>query len=149
MKIAMRTEGHAKLDDILFRVFEGGASPRPLMKAIGAALVASTTDRFDREVDPDEESWEPLKPATEKRKGHKRILQDTEDLAGSVDSQVDDDGVQVGTNKEYMVYHQDTEETEDMERKIIPERGVFGISDEDREDIEDLADRFMKKLLKV
>ncbi len=149
MKIAVRTEGHAKLEDALVRVLKGGASPRPLMKAIEQALIASTTDRFDREVDPDEEPWEPLQPATKKRKGHDRILQDTEDLAGSIDSQRDDNSVEVGTNKEYMVYHQDTEETEDMERESIPERAVFGISDEDREDIEDLADRFMKKLLKV
>jgi phage virion morphogenesis protein len=85
---------------------------RPAEEAIGAYLVTSTQRRFERETGPDGTKWPRLSARTAnrriggRRRGSDNILRVTRRLEQSVFSDVDQDGIHVGTNVVYAAIHQ-------------------------------------------
>lgn len=76
---------------------------RGLFDAIGAALVVSTQDRFERETGPDGEKW----PASLRaRTTGGKTLTDKGMLVGSLTHNATDAMVEIGTNLIYAAIHQ-------------------------------------------
>jgi len=93
------------------------ADLRPFLNAVGDRLIGSSGDNFRNQSGPDGRSWTPLAPATIKarqRKGQTpiTILRSNSKgrigsaLAGSINKEVGDDEVRVGSPVEYAAIHQ-------------------------------------------
>lgn len=100
-------EARANLNALLERM----SNPRPFYLAVGNLLVGSVGENFRRETGPDGTPWAPLSAATIKarqRRGKSAIaiLRETGVLAGSIASEVADDGVRVGAVPAYAAIHQ-------------------------------------------
>jgi phage virion morphogenesis protein len=84
------------------------ADTRPVMRAIGTGLVASTQDRFDAGHDPDGAPWKALNPVYASGKRGPGILREKGmrgGLQGSITYRAGTSDVQVGTNKVYGAIH--------------------------------------------
>ncbi len=79
---------------------------RPVMAAIGTALVASTHMRFVTQTDPDGQAWQALNAEYASGKRNSRILTETGRLRDSINSRPGNDHVLVGTNVIYAAPHQ-------------------------------------------
>lgn len=92
------------------------ANPRPALESIGAAVVADTDLAFRGQSDPWGQPWTPLSAVTQARRrqgpgtGSNQILRDSGMLANSINYQVSDDavivGTLVGTGRQYAAVHQ-------------------------------------------
>lgn len=78
-------------------------SKRPLMRRVAAVLADAVEENFAQQGRP---QWLGLAPATKKRRGDGKILQDSGRLASSIVSQADGDSAVVGTNVRYAAIHQ-------------------------------------------
>ncbi len=81
----------------------------PLMRIIGAGLVKTTQDRFERGRDPEGHLWAPLLPAYAAIKRGPGILREARmrgGLMGSVTFEAARSSVRVGSNKVYAAIHQ-------------------------------------------
>lgn len=97
-----------QLDDALVRdslagLLRAGANLHPAMDEIGAALVASTQQRFERGAGPDGNPWPRSLRAT--IEGGKTLV-DSSRLLQSITHEASADGVTVGTNTIYAGTHQ-------------------------------------------
>ena len=124
------------------------ANPRGLYAQIGAALVASTQNRFLAGQAPDGSPW----PASIRAlaEGGKTLI-DTGRLMGSITYEASDDGVAVGTNVQHAATHQFGETIRPVsatrlvfqigDRTIfatkvtIPARPFLGLDEDDKRDI--------------
>lgn len=101
-------------DDADMRKVLSGLSTRarnfyPALDQVGAMLMTSVSQRFEKEVDPDGRPWTPLAPATVKRKkkaGREGMLVWSRRLRDSITREASFDSVTVGTNVPYAVAHQ-------------------------------------------
>lgn len=121
---------------ILFRL-RGFSAP---MREIGEALLLSTDERFEKEVDPMGVPWEDISPRTRARKRAKgridKILQDTGTGRASINYQANRFSVSVGTPLAYMTYHQ-------LGQGQV-KREFIGLSDEDRAEIEQIMGDYLR-----
>ncbi|UXC35151.1 phage virion morphogenesis protein [Cupriavidus gilardii] len=78
-------------------------SKRPLMRAIAGILADAVEENFEQQGRP---QWLGLAPATKKRRGDGKILQDSGRLASSIVARADADSAVVGTNVRYAAIHQ-------------------------------------------
>lgn len=110
------------------------------MREIGEALILSTDQRFEDEVDPMGVPWEDISPRTRARKRAKgridKILQDTGTGRASINYQANRFSVSVGTPLAYMTYHQNGQGQ--VKREFI------GLSDEDRAEIEQIMEDYLR-----
>lgn len=122
--------------------------PRPLYDEMGAMLVVSTQDRFEREEDPDGNPW----PASIRVlvEGGK-TLSDTRRLVNSMTHEASDEGVAVGTNVIYAAIHQtggtiSAKTSRGLRFRVagewatkhsveIPQRAFLGLDADDEEEI--------------
>lgn len=122
----------------------------PAMRKVAGILADATERAFEMEQDPvTGASWAPLKPSTVKRrKGDAHpILQQSGQLAASVQSTSGRDFAQAGTNKEYAATHQfgarkgkfgATRRGVPIPWGDIPARPFLGIGERDKEAIIDV-----------
>lgn len=118
---------------------------QPALKTIGETLVNSTRERWDQQIDPDGKDWQPLKPATLKRKAKKKkplkILLQDDQLRFTISPQVEENTLIIGSPQKYAATHQ-------LGRKIgkgtIPARPFLGISKQDEADILDDIEQQLK-----
>lgn len=80
-----------------------GKNTEPLMDEIGSILVASTIDRFEREIDPDGRPW---KPSARAKQEHGKTLTDSARLRTSITHRPVRHKVDVGSNVAYAAIHQ-------------------------------------------
>jgi phage virion morphogenesis protein len=130
--------------------------PAPLFDLIGAMLVTSTEDRFERETDPEGNPWPPsIRALTTGGK----TLTDTAYLRNSLEHVASDDGVEVGTNVPYAAIHQVggtirpvtarklvfeiAGRTVFADEVTIPKRAFLGLDDADEAAIADLAEDYV------
>ena len=106
-------EAQDMLADILRRMDR----KRPFYKSVGERLMSSTKDRFREETDPDGARWKPLARATIKARVSKKQIPLTilrsntrrkkgSSLAGSINVQMSEDEVRIGSPLEYAAIHQ-------------------------------------------
>lgn len=117
---------------------------RPVMRGIATELEARVEARFERQVDPNGRPWEPLAPATLKKKRRKTaILYDEGDMQGSLTSAAGADWAQVGFGQHYATFHEWG--TRHMPRRGLlladPARGSLGAGD--RESVLELLSEFL------
>lgn len=111
----------------------------PAMRVIGEILVASTDERFEKEIDPDGNPWTPLSPYTlflKKQEGRiNKILQRTGLMRSRTNYQAYPDRVVVRNNDEKAAKHQ---------LGIgVKQRRFLGISAEDRQEILDTISDYL------
>lgn len=123
-----------------------GGDLTPLMDAVGFFLENSTRERFETKRDPEGISWEQLKPATVARKQHKNgsirggILVDHGDLRKSITYHASTQSVAVGTDRQYGQYHQ-------TGTVHLPARRFLGLSEADKDGINDIIHQFLEDAL--
>ncbi|HAE45847.1 MAG: phage virion morphogenesis protein [Tistrella sp.] len=145
----------------------GLTHPADLIANLGAALVASTKDRFLTETAPDGSAWEALNPLYAKGKKGPGILREGGAMGGLMSTivwQADGDRrLEVGTNRIYAAAHQfgaiivpktAAQLVFEMAGRlfaadivVIPARPYLGLSQEDAEDMLDLAADYVQGLL--
>lgn len=111
----------------------------PVFKNIGEYMVLATTERFDKEVDPQGSSWHPLTTATIERKRRKgkilKILQQDGDLRRTIVYQASADQVEIGTNRIYGAIHQFGGQAGRGRSVTIPARPFLGVSEAEQSEI--------------
>lgn len=94
-----------QLDAIFNRLLTRLGDTDSVLKQIGADLVASTDERYKKQVAPDGKAWPPLSPRTiavKRAKGYRsEILRRTDLLRQSIAAEVEGDTVRVGTSVRY------------------------------------------------
>lgn len=88
-----------------------------LLEDIGEGMLLTTEARFEAERDPDGQPWEPLKPATRKRKRNPRILTESARLRGRIVREIRGGKLYIGTNLKYAPIHQFGGKIEKPERQ--------------------------------
>lgn len=117
-----------------------------LFEAIGESLVSSTLARFKASAGPDGKPWTPLKRRPRPKRasgggGGSKPLIDTGALRRSIHTQLGTDSVAIGTDLVYAATHQ----YGDPKRKVSA-RPFLGLSDEDREEIQDVTAGYFARL---
>lgn len=155
-KLAVALEGRDEALAKLREAADRAERPQLMYDAIGAMLVTSTQDRFERETDPAGTLW-PKSIRVQLEGG--KTLTDTAFLRNSVTFEADDGGLAVGTNAAYAATHQfgatirpKTAEALAFEiggitvfaQKVeIPQRAFLGLDDADEEAIVEIAGDFL------
>lgn len=110
----------------------------PALEEIGAANLAETEQRFEKQRDPEGKTWPGYSPNTTFAKGRTRprMLRDRGDLYDSLTYQVlSGRSVGVGTNKRYARIHQLGGKAGRGRKVTIPARPYLGLSNEGAEEI--------------
>lgn len=113
----------------------------PLMDDIGAMLVASTQDRFEKGVDPEGKPWK-VSQRVAKAQGKAQTLIDSALLMSSIHHTPGNDNVEVGTNLIYAAIHQNGGQAGRGKAVTIPARPFLGLSTEDKTEIGHIVDDF-------
>ncbi len=138
----------------LSRICEVVSDLTPLMDRIGASMVASTQDRFERGIAPDGTNWIPsASPQPLLKEGH---LQD------SITHNPTSDHVDVGSDMIYAAVHQLGAVIKAKNAKLcfqagkgmvivekveIPARQYLGLSDDDEKSILFITEQFLNEAL--
>lgn len=114
----------------------------PALKTIGETLVNSTRERWDQQIDPAGNAWQPLKPSTLQRKAKKKkplkILLQDDQLRFTINPQVSDSTLIVGSPQKYAAIHQLGGPAGRKSKQFqMPARPFLGISKQDEADILD------------
>lgn len=121
----------------LAEMLRRGQNLEPVFADIGEYLDLAHRERFDREIDPQGDAWEPLAEKTIERKRKKGrdggILVETGDLRDLLRYQISDDALEFGTDRIYGA----TQQFGDEDRGI-PAREWLGFSREDMKEISDI-----------
>ena len=118
----------------------------PPLAEIGARLVASTIDRFERERDPDGTPWLPSQRALAE---HGQTLTDTGRLKASIAYLVlDREELLVGTNVTYAAIHQFGGQAGRAKKTTLPARPYLGIDSADGRAITRIVSRAIERALR-
>ncbi|MCX7061380.1 MAG: phage virion morphogenesis protein [Gammaproteobacteria bacterium] len=139
--------GLQTFDQAVTRIEQLLRYPEPLLTDIGEALLLSVDERFERREDPDGIPWEPVSDKYAGRKSAGKatkrsgavtdpgnILELTRDLRRLTRYQVDGETLLIGSDRVYAATHQFGDP-----KRGIPARPVYGLSDDDREEIGQLV----------
>lgn len=135
---------------------------RPVMAAIGSALVGSTQRRFASQTDPDGNHWLANRTGYGATKRNVRILTESGRLRSSINSRPSQNEVRIGTNVVYAAIHQfggtiSAKGGGFLSFRIggqfvkvrsvkIEARPYLGISTDDREEVKDIVFGFIDRL---
>lgn len=135
---------------------------RPVMAAIGSALVGSTQRRFASQTDPDGNHWLANSTGYGATKRNVRILTESGRLRSSINSRPSQNEVRIGTNVVYAAIHQfggtiSAKGGGFLSFRIggqfvkvrsvkIEARPYLGISTDDREEVKDIVFGFIDRL---
>lgn len=141
--------------EVLNRLLAKGRDMTPLMRDIGERLLNTTRKRFEDEEVPDGTPWAPLTEATKKRKRRNvdTVLTESGAFRGhGLRFQARRDQVEIGSPLIYPGTHQfgaargafgSTSGGEPIPWGDIPAREVFGVSDDDEDEIRALVNRYI------
>lgn len=148
MTVAIRVEGLERVQRKLRTLL--GINFGELLDVVGSEIESQTDERFETKVDPDGKLWgewsrtyaasehgdtghKPHPGALRSSQGH-TILQLSDDLRSSIQSVRSGNTLEVGSNMEYAGAMQAT-------------RAFLGISDDNKDDLEDLIADFLARRL--
>lgn len=115
------------------------ANLREPLAEIGAMLLTSTQDRFEKEQGPDGSPWAPLVAPV-----GRPILRDTVRLFQSLTYAVGRNQVEVGSNVVYARIHQLGGQTGRGHAAEIPARPYLGMSDDDEREALEIVNDYLK-----
>lgn len=160
VSIDIELTGLPAIERAMGRLLRRAADLTPLMEDIGAALEASTRDRFERGLDPDGMPWPPSLRAIEE---HGQTLVDTARLRDSITYETGRTQVEVGTNVRYAPTHQFGAEIRAQRgpylhfqiggrwvrtpRVRIPARPFLGVSRADEDEIGELVNDHLQRAI--
>lgn len=145
--------------EMLGRMRENLQNLRPALLEIGEHLQGSVEERFRTETDPEGNPWEPLSDFTKANKRGDQILTESggSGLRGSIHYRAGRDFLEQGTNKIYGAIHQlgGTIKARGgalaigrpdgafalVKQVTIPARPYLGLSDDDRQVIDEILQR--------
>lgn len=142
MAAAAITVDLSGLDTLRERVAAlASADLHDLLDAIGTELVDVTVERFTTKTAPNGAPWRPWSPryARTRHAGHSLLVSDSH-LIRSIQQLVSGGTVAVGSNLVYAAAHQ-------FGTPRIPARPYLGLSEDDRQRIEDIAVQFLDDVL--
>ena len=127
-----------EVEEALLELASRTENLRPLMKNIAGILASSTEENFKNEGRP--EKWTDLADITKKKrekikKWPGQILQVEGQLAGSVNTQYDNESAVIGSNKEYAAIHQLGGQAGRNKKVSIPARPYLKLTDDDFDEI--------------
>lgn len=134
----------------LERLARATADMRPALLAIGEDLVKSTKKRFETSTAPDGSHWAANSAVTLKRKkGGKPLIGKTRLLAQQIYSNVDGNGLQVGSIMEYAAMQQFGGKKSKFPHLWgdIPARPFLGISDADEQKIVSVVNDYLRRVV--
>ncbi|WP_337840506.1 phage virion morphogenesis protein [Rheinheimera sp.] len=107
VSIAAQLSGLDAVVDTLNKLIANSQNLYPAHAQMGEYLLESHQSRFQLELSPDGEPWEPLAPETLARKeGEDRILQQSGTLRDTLSYEATPDELLFGSNLEYAATHQ-------------------------------------------
>ena len=145
MKINIKAEGVNRLKQKLQSQANNLLNLQPLWQLVGMYVQKQTIkERFYKEQAPDGTKWKPLSPARIKQRmkrhksGNMKILQDTGELRRSVQYEVGQTYVRIGSNLIYARTHQ-------FGRGKIPARPFLGVTPNEQQHINDMFRAYLKR----
>lgn len=115
-----------------------------LLDQLGDLMLAQNRRRLDTEKEsPDGEAWESLSPEYAARKGGGELLEESGQLLDSLQAQSGSDGVSLGSDLLYAAVHLHGDDA-----RGIPARPYLGFSDDDLEDLGELAESFLRGMFR-
>lgn len=145
MKINIKASGISQLKQKLKAQAEKLSNLQPFWQVVGMYVQKQTIkERFDKEQSPDGTKWKPLSPARIKQRmkrhktGNMKILQDVGELRRSVKYEAGQTYVRIGSNLKYARTHQ-------FGRGNIPARPFLGVTQLEREHINDMFRAYLKR----
>ena len=158
------TVTQAELRQALGAIADFARDPTPAWKVIGQDLVTSTQERMRAETGPDGTRWPDLKPDYAATKRGAGMLVESGRLIGSLTRQTSGSQLLVGTNALYGAIHQFGGVIRPKSgaalrfrigrrwvfaRKVtMPARPFLGISAQDRDDMLDTMEHFMRRAMR-
>lgn len=127
---------------VLTKLINNGQQLEPAFQDIGEYLLESHQARFDLEIAPDGELWEPLAPRTLAKKKRDTILREEGILRNTLAWQPDGDDLLFGSNLVYAATHQFGRPGDG-----IPQREVIGLTTSPWSDEEVIIDILQSHLL--
>lgn len=146
VKVKVKVNGMAEIQQAMHNLTLT-LSPNRMQKAyqrIGEHLTATTKQRFDDSVDPDGNKWASNAQSTitatlrKKRESNKKPLIDSTQLRDSIRYQVFNEGVVVGTNRDFGINGKQVSSAVHQfgsKNGNIPARPFLGISHQDKRHI--------------
>jgi len=141
----------SRLKTILKKLDKKVRNLKPAFEEIGELLVTSITKNFEvggRYSVPGtwrggSNKWQPLSPATLKRKRGNKILIETTNLLNSINWQADIDSVEVGSNRVYAAIHQFGGKAGRGRKVTIPARPYLVVQQENLDEITDILGDYL------
>lgn len=140
--IRVTLTGKNKLIGLLNDFAKQGKNLEPALAKIGKYLIESHQERFNLQIAPNGELWEPLNPRTIAKKGNADILRDEGTLADTLAYQISGNQLTFGTNMEYGATHQFGREDDG-----IPARPFIGMSTGQWQDSDEIVEILKSHLL--
>jgi len=134
-----------RIIDALKRLERAGADMEPAFMDIGESLLNSHRDRWDQQVSPDGEAWEPLseKYRARKKKNKDKILVLEGFTRDTLSYNSFNDGLELGTNRTEKGFPFPIAHQLGSEKNNLPARPFLGLSEADEQMIMDtLEDHF-------
>ena len=145
-----------------------GQHPNVLLKPLGTVLVRGVRDRFEHQVDPEGNPWEPLQPWYAPMKRNSRILTESGALVGSMVWEAAGHELAVGSNLVYagvhqegmtiraktpgglMIFHDSLGNAWGAAQEVyVPARPFLGISAEDERAVGDVVETVMWRVARL
>ncbi|UCX05432.1 phage virion morphogenesis protein [Shewanella glacialimarina] len=142
--VRVETKGLPELNKALQHLLEQGQDMSAVYQEIGEYLLQTHQQRFIDQQAPDGTPWEPLSSTTIERKTRTdRVLTEEGTLADTLHYQLNQAGLDFGSNQEYAAIHQfggTTSPFSMFSNQDIPARPFIGIASFEQDYIIDLVE---------
>lgn len=140
--VVVKFPGLARFQAALMRVSKFRRSV--LLDQMGDLMLQQNRRHLDTEKEsPDGEQWAPLSPEYAARKGGGELLEESGSLLDSLTAQSGSDGVSLGSDLLYAAVHLYGDE-----ERGIPARPYLGFSDDDLEELGEVAEQYLRGLFR-
>ena len=140
--VQVQVRGKTQISQALNKLIKNTSNVEPALAEIGEYLLESTQQRFVDMQAPDGSPWEPLSETTLSRKNRTdRILTESGTLADTLNYQISNNELSLGSNMEYAAMHQfggTTSPFSAFPNQEIPARPFLGIAPFERLEILDI-----------
>ena len=142
------TDTSIEVLETLNRLYQRMDDTTPVMREVAGILANQVEDAFENEADPTTgEAWEPFSPDYLKRNPRRiggQMLQDSGQLATSIQTEYSSNYAAVGTNKIYAAIHQ-FGGTSDMAPApaAVPARPYLGLSPEGENEVLEVINSYL------
>lgn len=146
--VQVQVRGKTQISQALNKLIQNTNNVEPALAEIGECLLESTQQRFVDMQAPDGTPWEELSETTLSRKNRTdRILTESGTLADTLNYQISNNELSLGSNMEYAAMHQfggTTSPFSAFPNQEIPARPFLGIAPFERAEILDILNHHIE-----